>query len=61
MLGGDGDAQALHGGEAGAAIARDVGRLPESEQHAVAAAIVRREQGVMALSTLVVFAAREPH
>jgi hypothetical protein len=34
--------------------ARDVGRLPESEQRAVVAAIVRREQGVMALSALVV-------
>jgi hypothetical protein len=34
--------------------AQDVGRLPESEQHAVVAAIVRREQGVMALSALVV-------
>ncbi len=34
--------------------ARDVGRLPESEQQAVVAAIVRREQGVMALSALVV-------
>ena len=34
--------------------ARDVGRLPEAEQQAVVAAIVRREQGVMALSALVV-------
>jgi hypothetical protein len=34
--------------------ARDVGRLPEDEQQAVVAAIVRREQGVMALSALVV-------
>jgi hypothetical protein len=31
-----------------------VGDLPESEQHAVVAAIVRREIGVMALSALVV-------
>jgi hypothetical protein len=31
-----------------------VGNLPESEQHAVVAAIVRREVGVMALSALVV-------
>jgi hypothetical protein len=31
-----------------------VGDLPESEQHAVVAAIVRREVGVMALSALVV-------
>lgn len=36
------------------ASAQDVGRLPESEQRAVVAAIVRREQGVMALSALVV-------
>ncbi len=34
--------------------AQEVGSLPESEQHAVVAAIVRREQGVMALSALVV-------
>jgi hypothetical protein len=34
--------------------AQEVGRLPEDEQHAVVAAIVRREQGVMALSALVV-------
>jgi hypothetical protein len=34
--------------------AQEVGRLPEREQHAVVAAIVRREQGVMALSALVV-------
>ena len=34
--------------------AQEVGRLPEAEQHAVVAAIVRREQGVMALSALVV-------
>ncbi len=34
--------------------ARDVASLPESEQQAVVAAIVRREQGVMALSALVV-------
>jgi hypothetical protein len=34
--------------------AADVGRLPEADQHAVVAAIVRREQGVMALSALVV-------
>jgi hypothetical protein len=31
-----------------------VGELPESEQHALVAAIVRREVGVMALSALVV-------
>jgi hypothetical protein len=34
--------------------AQAVGRLPEAEQHAVVAAIVRREMGVMALSALVV-------
>jgi hypothetical protein len=34
--------------------AQEVGRLPEVQQHAVVAAIVRREQGVMALSALVV-------
>jgi hypothetical protein len=34
--------------------AQEVGRLPADEQHAVVAAIVRREQGVMALSALVV-------
>ncbi|MFI5005012.1 MAG: hypothetical protein ACHQE6_08355 [Solirubrobacterales bacterium] len=34
--------------------AAEVGQLPESEQQAVVAAIVRREQGVMALSALVV-------
>jgi hypothetical protein len=34
--------------------AQEVGRLPEDEQQAVVAAIVRREQGVMALSALVV-------
>jgi hypothetical protein len=34
--------------------AREVGHLPESEQRALVAAIVRREQGVMALSALVV-------
>jgi hypothetical protein len=34
--------------------AQEVGRLPEAEQHAVVAAIVRREQGIMALSALVV-------
>ncbi len=34
--------------------AQEVGRLPAAEQHAVVAAIVRREQGVMALSALVV-------
>ena len=34
--------------------AQEVGRLPAGEQHAVVAAIVRREQGIMALSTLVV-------
>ncbi len=31
-----------------------VGRLPESEQHAIVAAIVHRELGIMALSALVV-------
>jgi hypothetical protein len=34
--------------------AQEVGSLPANEQHAVVAAIVRREQGVMALSALVV-------
>ena len=34
--------------------AQAVGALPEPEQHAVVAAIVRREMGVMALSALVV-------
>ncbi len=34
--------------------AQEVGRLPEGEQHAVVVAIVRREQGIMALSALVV-------
>jgi hypothetical protein len=34
--------------------ARAVGELPEDRQHAVVAAIVRREMGVMALSALVV-------
>ncbi|MGA2164786.1 MAG: hypothetical protein ABSH36_09990 [Solirubrobacteraceae bacterium] len=34
--------------------AQEVGRLPESEQQAVVASIVRREQGIMALSALVV-------
>ena len=34
--------------------AQEVGRLPEAEQHAVVAAILRREQGIMALSALVV-------
>jgi hypothetical protein len=34
--------------------ARAVGELPEGEQHAVVAAIVRREMGVMTLSALVV-------
>jgi len=34
--------------------AQEVGRLPAEEQHAVVAAIVRREVGVMALSALVV-------
>jgi hypothetical protein len=34
--------------------ARELGRLPAAEQHAVAAAIVRRELGIMALSALVV-------
>ncbi len=38
----------------GLQTAAEVGRLPESEQYAVVAAIVRREQGVMALSALVV-------
>lgn len=36
------------------ADAQAVGQLPESEQHEVVAAIVRREMGVMALSALVV-------
>jgi hypothetical protein len=36
------------------ADARAVGELPEAEQHAVVAAIVRREMGVMTLSALVV-------
>ena len=34
--------------------ARAVGELPESEQHAIVASIVRREMGVMTLSSLVV-------
>ena len=34
--------------------AQDLGRLPEEEQRAVVAAILRREQGIMALSALVV-------
>jgi hypothetical protein len=34
--------------------AQDVGLLPEDEQHAVVAAIMRREQGIMTLSALVV-------
>jgi hypothetical protein len=34
--------------------AREVGRLPEAEQQAVVVAILRREQGIMALSALVV-------
>jgi hypothetical protein len=34
--------------------AQEVGRLPEEEQRAVVLAILRREQGVMALSALVV-------
>jgi hypothetical protein len=34
--------------------AAEVGRLPATEQHAVVAAIMRREQGIMALSALVV-------
>ncbi len=38
----------------GLADAQAVGTLPEAEQHAVVAAIVRRELGVMTLSTLVV-------
>jgi hypothetical protein len=36
------------------ADAQAVGGLPEAEQHAVVAAIVRREMGVMTLSALVV-------
>jgi hypothetical protein len=38
----------------GLADARAVGELPESEQHAVVEAIIRREMGVMTLSALVV-------
>ncbi len=38
----------------GLAAAQEVGTLPESEQLSVVAAIVRREQGIMALSALVV-------
>lgn len=38
----------------GLQTAAEVGALPESEQHAMVAAIMRREQGVMALSALVV-------
>ncbi len=34
--------------------AADVGRLPEEEQHAIVAAIVHRELGIMTLSALVV-------
>lgn len=36
------------------ADAQAVGRLPEEEQHAIVAAIVRREMGVMAISAVVV-------
>jgi hypothetical protein len=36
------------------ASATEVGRLPEEEQHAIVAAIVHRELGIMALSGLVV-------
>jgi len=36
------------------ADARAVGELPEAEQHAIVASIVRREMGVMTLSALVV-------
>jgi hypothetical protein len=38
----------------GLASAQEVGGLPEAEQQTVVAAIVRREQGIMALSALVV-------
>ncbi len=38
----------------GLANAQEVGGLPEAEQLSVVAAIVRREQGIMALSALVV-------
>lgn len=38
----------------GLQTAAEVGHLPESEQLAVVAAIMRREQGIMALSALVV-------
>jgi hypothetical protein len=38
----------------GLAGAQAVGTLPEAEQYAIVAAIVRREMGVMALSALVV-------
>jgi hypothetical protein len=38
----------------GLADAQAVGTLPDSEQHAVVAAIVTREMGIMALSALVV-------
>ena len=38
----------------GLGSAQEVGQLPEAEQQAVVAAIVRREQGIMALSALVV-------
>jgi hypothetical protein len=38
----------------GLAGARAVGELPESEQHGLVAAIVRREVGVMAVSALVI-------
>jgi hypothetical protein len=38
----------------GLASAQRVGELPEDQQHAVVAAIVRREMGVMTLSALVV-------
>jgi hypothetical protein len=34
--------------------AQALGALPEPEQHAIVAAIVRREMGVMALSAMVV-------
>jgi hypothetical protein len=39
----------------GLETARDMERLPEDEQHGIVADIVRRETGVMAASSLVVF------
>jgi hypothetical protein len=40
--------------ERGLSSAQDVGRLPESEQHGIVAAIVSRELGVMTLAALAI-------